>query len=159
MGTRSVLAVQQGDGWKGRYCHWDGYPDHQLTTLLELIERDGAERVRRVLTEEHYGWSTTGADQGNSHDYQDDPRFVAVPGYGVAYTTEQGQSSLDDWITHDGDDWGTEWAYVIGDRSVTVFERVYDDGDHAIGAFGMNTGGNGWKLHQIARYGYVGRQP
>lgn len=26
MGTRSVIAKPHGDGFMGKYCHWDGYP-------------------------------------------------------------------------------------------------------------------------------------
>ena len=26
MGTRSIVGVPHGDGVRGRYCHWDGYP-------------------------------------------------------------------------------------------------------------------------------------
>jgi len=43
-----------------------------------------------------------------------------VDGIGVAYTTVDDQSSPDDWITHDGDDWGTEYAYVIAPDAGTM---------------------------------------
>lgn len=128
MGTRSVLAIPQGDGWKGRYCHWDGYPSWNGLRLLDLVARDGVEQVRKVLTEDHYGWSnldlTVDADTELGAG-MDDGRFAIVSGYGRAYTTEQGQSDPEEWITHDGDDWGTEWAYVLGDTHLTVLERSY----------------------------------
>jgi len=34
MGTRSVIARPTGEGWAGRYCHADGYPDHQGRVLF-----------------------------------------------------------------------------------------------------------------------------
>lgn len=39
MGTRSVIAVRTGTARKPRYlavyCHWDGYPEHQLPILAK----------------------------------------------------------------------------------------------------------------------------
>jgi hypothetical protein len=142
MGTRSVVAVQQDDSFKGRYIHWDGYPSGVGEQLLAIIKRDGVERAREVLLGEHYGWSNLDFTQkdGPLRFGLDDGRFTAVQGYGVAYTTFKGQSSVDDWITNDGDDWGTEWAYILRDDEIVVLERVYpDDGDaHATGWFGVS---------------------
>lgn len=125
MGTRSVVARPTEDGgWKGRYIHWDGYPEGVGESLRLIIERDGLEAAARVLMDEHYGWSTvTGATEVELPEYMDDGRFVAVPGYGVAYTTEQGQSSPDDWFTDKtiGDSW-CEWAYVLRDDLIAVYE-------------------------------------
>jgi hypothetical protein len=33
MATRSALAVQSGQTIRAIYCHWDGYPSHQLPIL------------------------------------------------------------------------------------------------------------------------------
>lgn len=33
MATRSAIAVQSGDSLRAVYCHWDGYPSHQLPIL------------------------------------------------------------------------------------------------------------------------------
>lgn len=143
MGTRSVVAVQQGDDFKGRYIHWDGYPSAVGESLLAIVQRDGVERARQVLTEENYGWSNlapAGAQLGAGYD---DGRFALVEGYGVAYTTKDGQSSESDWILGSGDDSGTEWAYILSDDELVVLERVYKDDDgasaqHATGWFGIS---------------------
>lgn len=126
MGTRSVVAEPQGDAWRGRYVHWDGYPSGVGHAVLDIVRQHGVDTATRVLVTDHYGWSSV-----NGQDKQElglgytDGRFQAVPGYGIAYTTEQGQSSPDDYITPDGDDWGTEWAYVIGPRGLTILVRGY----------------------------------
>ena len=59
MGTRSVVGYKTPTGFKGVYVHWDGYPEHMMTALYELLRRDGYEHVCRVLVEEHpNGWSS-----------------------------------------------------------------------------------------------------
>lgn len=35
MGTRSAIIVKVGKGYKGIYCHWDGYPSHVGRILHE----------------------------------------------------------------------------------------------------------------------------
>lgn len=126
MGTRSVVAVPTADGgWKGRYVHWDGYPSGVGAALARIVQRDGYDMAVRTLTQDHYGWSSVGSENGAGLD----PgyiggRFVAVPGYGVAYShAEQG----DEWITPDGDSSGTEYAYVLHPDSVRVLERCWSE--------------------------------
>lgn len=143
MSTRSVVAAADGDAWtRGRYVHSDGYPDGVGRTLWTLVARDGVEAVLRVITEEHYGWSNLHASQPDikgvrvspkatfgTYEYGSpqqvalvlrkggmygDGRFGNVPGYGIAYTTHQGQSNADKWVEFNGDNWGTEWAYALG---------------------------------------------
>lgn len=130
MGTRSIVATRTGEtSWKGRYIHWDGYPEGVGAAIVALINRDGREQVVKTLITDHYGWSnldlTVTADTplGLGHD---DGRFVNVPGYGLAYTTEQGQSSPDDWHTEaDPEDSWCEFAYVIEDDStVTAYSNT-----------------------------------
>lgn len=141
MGTRSVVAVPlKSGGWKGRYVHWDGYPEGVGRALAQIVQRDGYETAVKTLTQDHYGWSSLDPNAGAELDPgYTDGRFAAVEAYGVAYTTEQGQSSPDEWITPEGDDWGTEWAYVLHPDSIRVLERV------GSGAFG-------WVHHLSAQY-------
>lgn len=129
MSTRCVLAVPHGDGWRGRYSHCDGYPSAKVNELFELVARDGVEKVVKTLTEDYYGWSSVQPEHDGSplnRNHGHDERFQAVKGYGIAYTTVQGQSSPDHWITHDGDDNWAEYAYVIAEKCLTVYDR---DGD------------------------------
>lgn len=115
MGTRSVVATRYPDGVKGRYIHWDGYPTHMAKALFQIVARDGLEGAAYTLMEAHYSWSSIdpGQQDGPLSAGMNDGRFVTVPGYGVAYTTEQGQSSPDEWHRPDERDTWCEYAYVI----------------------------------------------
>lgn len=154
MSTRSAVAVPYGNSWRGRYVHSDGYPSHLLVALLTLIQRDGKATVLRKITEDRYGWSNLdprqpsieGVEIAPDADYRtypygsaeyeawdltrgmrSDGRFVNEPGYGIAYTTVQNQSAEDEWVTPEND-WGTEWAYVVGMDSIAVLENQYSAG-------------------------------
>lgn len=144
MSTRSVLAIQTGDTWKGRYCHSDGYPGHMLRVLHELVARDGLEVVRTMLTETHTGWDQitpsrpdlTGVTINPADTYETYPygtlastavewrdyfekrmpgRHVNVPGYGIADTSPTW------WITQDDTDTDCQWAYVLADKHILVY--------------------------------------
>lgn len=60
MGTRGVIAKPDGDGWRGRYHHWDSYPSGLGAALLRAHEDLGStdEMVRVLIDEELVGWST-----------------------------------------------------------------------------------------------------
>lgn len=101
MGTRSIIAEPYGDGWRGRYCHWDGYPEHNGRELLALVQVHGVEKVRQVLIHDHVSWSSidsTSETFGTPHtDMDDDEPF---------------------WCEVDGV--MIEWLYVLGDTSLFV---------------------------------------
>ena len=103
MGTRSVVAVPTaGGGWKGRYVHWDGYPAGVGDAVRAIVERDGVETAVDTLVVTNYGWSSVAAETREDEDLSagmSDGRFKVVPGYGVAYTEQDGQSSPDAFIT------------------------------------------------------------
>jgi hypothetical protein len=145
MGTRSVIAIPDAEhGWKGRYVHWDGYPSGVGEVLRRIVNRDGYATAVHTLTQVHYGWSSLHPEQSGEQSSlgfgYTDGRFAAVAGYGTAYTTAQGQSSADDWILADGDDCGTEWAYLLGEGGIAVYERRFgtpeSDEGHGTGMFG-----------------------
>lgn len=125
MGTRSVIAIPDAEaGWKGRYVHWDGYPSAVGEALRQIINRDTYSIAVENLVHRHYGWSGLNPQEsGPLPDYMSDGRFQTVIGYGTAYTTKGGQSDPDEWITPAGDDWGTEWAYLLGEDGIAVFEN------------------------------------
>lgn len=114
MSTNAVIAVPHGDGWRGRSTHWDGDPACVGQHVYAIVQREGIERARQVLTEDYYGWSTIGSDQPDltgvrkprgkySHEvakkygrkspeyakynFNNSGQFVNVPGFGVAYSS------------------------------------------------------------------------
>lgn len=200
MSTRSVIAEPNGDGFRGRYHHWDGYPSGVGQTLWGLYHGhfDGDTEAMRqyLIADEPVGWSTiNGADftlpkgwhddhdpdgicgacgsamwQHYAHYYPeggaDDPmvngkrraglilldqivqlghsfeRTVVVTGpQSYSARGETSDNPEGNWVYSDGDDCGTEWAYVITPRALFVFERRFgmphDDMGHGTGMFGM----------------------
>ena len=123
MGTRSIIAIPEGKtGFRGRYAHWDGYPNGVGRALRSIVLRDGMETAIRTLLVDNYGWSTVDAAHYQEvPEYMDDGRFVAVPGYGVAYTTKDGQSDPAIWLSRgDTGNW-CEWAYILRADRIDVF--------------------------------------
>lgn len=153
MSTRSVIAEQRGDGWAGRYCHSDGYPSWNGRVIFELVnglfERD-VERALDVLVRQNYGWWSIDNRPGQqelSEGYRDG-RFASVPGVGVAYTTQDGQSSEDQWISPETDDWGAEWAYVLTQSGMTVLHNACSDGWTHVGFVHWNDEAQDWTAYQ-----------
>lgn len=129
MSTRSVVATGTVEGWKGRYVHFDGYPTGVGESVRQIVPRDGVETTVWNLIHDNYGWSSVDAEFGKELDeFLRDGRFVRVDGYGVAYTTEQGQSSPDDWQTDSNADplW-IEWVYLIQDEGIVVLKGDYEN--------------------------------
>lgn len=104
MATRSIIAVWGSEGyeiepsikitstheWFGRYCHWDGYPEHMIPVLQHFIKTEGVAGAKRILLST--SWSSIGIDESKPNP-EKDPFIVAG-----------------------GDDWGTEYRYVITDK-------------------------------------------
>ena len=57
MGTRSLVLKPHGDGFEGRYVHYDGYPTGVGIALLRIVKRDGLEKARKTIIDDHYYWS------------------------------------------------------------------------------------------------------
>lgn len=122
MGTRSVIAIPTDSGFRGRYCHWDGYPSHQLPALFGIVARLGVDVARRTLTEDHRSWShLVTPDRPASTDSLLGAGGT-LPGVGVFHTDLSAHE--DPWITNrDTDSW-CEWAHVLNDGGVAVFEAT-----------------------------------
>jgi len=139
MATRSVVAIPAGDGWMGRYVHWDGSPDSRVPILLKMVKRDGIVPVIDTIVRNNYGWSHLDPDQTHELDgYHTDGRFLARPGYGVAYTREQAGGEQMETDTTADPLW-IEYVYILGPRTLTVME-------------GLTDGPQSW--HMIATYSY-----
>jgi hypothetical protein len=109
MATRSIIAVWGSEGyeiepnikvtstheWFGRYCHWDGYPEHMIEALQKIIAQFGvAETKRRIMST---SWSSIGIDP-------------------VDLEIGKANPEKDPFLVEGGDDWGTEFRYVITDK-------------------------------------------
>ena len=78
MGTRGIIArPTPGDGFEGRYHHWDSYPEGLGATLYNLANSDTFPNLHKMmafLIDEHpAGWSTINrADWSMSAGYHDE---------------------------------------------------------------------------------------
>lgn len=116
MSTRSIVARPDGEGWVGRYCHWDGYPTCRGAQLwLTYKELGNAEAVRQyaIRPEENGYWSS----------YATPSELAKVEGSWV-----EEPSISPSLVGSSGDHCGTEWAYVIGDEGLSVFAWLYEEG-------------------------------
>lgn len=121
MATRCIIAEPYGDGWRGRYSHWDGYPNAKLPELFALVNRDGVETVRKVLLHDNYSWSSIDPDcvlDGKERS----TNWNVVAGYGEAHNDLEEPS---DFFTQSDTDFAwAEFLYILGDASVLVFRAV-----------------------------------
>lgn len=128
MGTRSCVAIPEGDGFRGKYVHWDGYPTWMGRNLHALVAEHGLAEVQRVLVYESAGFSCVDPRKTELETFERDGRFMVIPGYGVAFNPASEQGNAEDWITPfatDGsqrDGWGTEWAYVLSDGGLVIWK-------------------------------------
>ena len=106
----------------------DHYGWSNLKTDQALTSRYMRNKVKRLRAEakargDYYSpeYDTPEYDAHNFVMCYGDGRFAQIPGYGVAYTTSQGQSNEDEWVTPD-EDYGTEWRYILGDDSIWVLQ-------------------------------------
>jgi hypothetical protein len=155
MSTRSVIARTEGDGFVGRYCHWDGYPTNrgaQLFAAYRELDNDAEALRKYAIREGESGtWSSFQVPSELTEFDRSTPEGEAEfqKASDAGWTKSEGDDSL---VNSSGDDWGTEWAYVIEDRGLLVFDRRWgkpdaDDGK-MVGMFGQgaDAGDGYWKL-------------
>ena len=126
MSTRAIIARQQGDGWEGRYHHFDGYPRGLGATLYALyhghFQRD-IDGMLAVLIDEHpAGWSSIhDADWSQPPAFQPfdapSPRAPSCYCHGARHEAA-------DLRTPDAPDHFEEWLYVLSPvgRTMSIFD-------------------------------------
>ena len=157
MGTRSIIARGTRDSWEGVYHHWDGYPTALGATLFKVFNgyfEQNAKALLRILLDEHRGgWSTI-----NNADFSQPPGFDG-PGPKCYCHGTRSEGPYDLLLSY-GKDWaGAEYCYVINPKTsvMSVLERVYDNGTHAMSMFGLDSGAPGWKC--LADVPLLGPEP
>lgn len=138
MSTYAAVARPLDNGFEGRYVHSDGSPRYLGVVLVWLVVLHGVDDVRRVLIDEHYGWSLLDPYRSATDENSLGERAVNVPGWGLAYTdtplthapwgTPQNpyrQTSAGDWCRHDNDP-DVDYTYVLNDNALTVLQNQND---------------------------------
>ncbi|WP_405734888.1 hypothetical protein OG607_41340 [Streptomyces sp. NBC_01537] len=120
LATRSFIARPTETGYTGVYCHWDGYPSHQLPLLLAAYQYGFASDLdamtRHLVDDVPVGWSTLGTDLLDSAP---EPLREELSG-GEQYPSR----ALDDIVTAMGSSpprmtvtdtstSGLDWGYVL----------------------------------------------
>ena len=125
MATRSIVAEPYGDGWNGRYVHWDGSPNTRVLQLQLLVAEHGVEEVRDTIIREHLSWSSLNTTTEGLSDHDDKSRFAFVGGYGIAHS-DIDLSEADKWLFRhtDTDFAGSEYLYILADKCIIVCEYV-----------------------------------
>lgn len=143
MGTRGVIARPVGEGFEGRYHHWDSYPSGLGLTLIQL--RNGffqgdTDAMLRVLLDEHpAGWSTI-----NSADFSLPAGFDSAGPNCYCH----GSRSEDGWLVtaENASGSGCEYAYVLEGSRMLVMSSYHENGTKAIGMFGMGDPVASWRI-------------
>ena len=170
MGTRGIIArPTPGDGFEGRYHHWDSYPTGLGATLFRLANEHFSgdlKRMMAVLIDEHpAGWSTiTHANWNNPPGFTENPpsyfredntydeKRAFAESHPSCYCHGDRKEEPKPLLTQVGDDGGAEYAYVISieGRTMGVLEKRYDDDDsRAVGFFGCSQIDAHWRILAI----------
>ena len=70
MGTRSFIAIKADTGFKGVYCHWDGYLEH----VGRILRQHYADPAKVAELIEHGDISSLHAEIGSPHNFDDRPK-------------------------------------------------------------------------------------
>jgi hypothetical protein len=175
MSTRACIAKPDGDGWRGRYHHSDGYPTGLGVALMEhyngYFQGDLDAMTTYLIDNEKVGWSFIhGTDLSLGPQWQEYDEYPKTPEGWTDYSaigpqsyTARGETSdkpTGDWITHeDVDDVFIEWSYILTPRGIIVYYGTHTplgmvEWDDIEGMVAMEAKGNeiGEALYE-AKYG------
>ena len=127
MATRGIVAHATANGWRGRYVHWDNYPQRIVEVLGELVARDGRSAVAHKLCYEYASWSSLDPRASKNNENSLYEQHETVEGYGYAHTdTELTDPSA--WFTQDDTDlaW-CDYLYVIHETLLEVRRIARND--------------------------------
>lgn len=134
MATRGIIAVARaGDGaWRGRYAHWDNYPERIVPVLGRLVERDGATKVVETLINNNQSWSVVDDKQELDDPLLGNDTDSVILGYGRIHTDLE-PNDPSSWFTED--DIELAWAsyvYVIHHSGIEVMKVEKNDEGHDV---------------------------
>ena len=152
MSTRGIIArPTEGEGFIGRYHHFDAYPAGLGMQLIELINAWGVSNTAKTLIDDHpAGWSSIFGDWSQKPGFIEfnNPKRAELERRPQCYC--HGDRHEQEQV-FDNTDSGCEFAYVLDEdtKEMTIYETQHADGGHAIGMFGWGTGGTWRKVDVI----------
>lgn len=145
MSTRGAIARKVGNGFKGVYHHWDGYPSGlgQMLFILrkKRFHNDTQKMLDYLITQHPGGWSTISSLLKGKKEKDADYKV----GNQSPQVTEKNAGGM-----------GVEYAYVF-DGDIMEIQSSYSDDVKMIGMFGMGDPKSTWKV--IARVNLNGPEP
>jgi len=161
MSTRGVIARRNGDGFTGRYHHWDSYPSGLGKTLFKWAKLMPLDQMLKMLLDDHpAGWSTiVGTDPKLEPGYVELDNKSA-PNRPRCYCHGDRSEPQDDILTEaNASAVGCEYAYVFDEqrRTMAILSSYCRDGHKMIGMFGMGDPEAAWRL--VATIDLDGEEP
>ncbi len=121
MGTRSFIAIQEDNIFKGVYCHWDGYLENNGKILHEHYQDEA--KVKALINMGDI--SSLGAQIGVKHDFN-----TKILGSCTFYGRDRGESGVETRITTSlpalqlvAEGMGVEYFYLFKDSKWYVTNR------------------------------------
>ncbi|MFD0373718.1 hypothetical protein [Streptomyces sp. NPDC127112] len=134
--TRSFIARPTGTGYEGIYCHYDGYPDHQLPLLLGAARyRFGGDldALRRHLIDGPHDWRQLGVDlldrAPDNVRERLDPHGDLGPSapFDNVFNVDGTPAKSIPITDANADAMGLEWGYVLHDHGIEVIALTWYD--------------------------------
>lgn len=116
MATRSFITVKGNEGFTdaagnkitqnhevfGRYCHWDGYPEHMKVQLEAIIEKFGVQKAKtRLLATDWSSIELNGNEIGTINPNPTAPEYI-----------------------NETCDWGVDFIYIIHDSGLVTYVEI-----------------------------------
>ena len=153
MSTRAVIARKAGDGFKGVYHHWDGYPTALGATLFNLAQVTPLDELLETLIDKHpAGWSTI-----NDKDFSKAPRYVSIGALvqgnqPQCYCHGDRQEEANTLTESNASEVGCEYAYVFDlEKRVLYVLGSFSGSKKMIGMFGMGDENAIWKCMSVVK--------
>lgn len=154
MGTRGAIVRKNGNGFEGRYHHWDSYPDALGKTLFDLynghFKKDLNAMLKYLIDDHPGGWSSI-----NRADFRASPGFSegGFKSSGPECYCHGGRSEGEWLVTNkNASDSGCEFVYMFeSDKTTMTVLSSYCDpngkcaGEKMIGFFGCGDPKAIWK--------------
>lgn len=135
MSTRSIIAVQYGDTFRGRYCHGDGYPAWMGRVLFGEMKAAGVDALEAFLSEDGLGaWGVSFLKEGfltepNPMPWDEGyyPQTYSWKDYNCrVYRNRKGEQPSDWYVGTDKNFGGAEWCYVCSVGGMMIGKVGFD---------------------------------
>lgn len=156
MSTNGMIArPKDGEGFEGRYHHWDSYPEGLGASLFKLANgyfKNDLHRMMQVLVDEHSAWSTiVGDSTGDVADFSLEPGFLPTGSdnkRAQCYCHGDRHEENELITNEDYRKWvGIEWIYIVDPdlRSITVLYPEYEGPLRNLGTYSLSASEPDWE--------------